>query len=135
MLSAVGSLAASRNRVHGVPFWPAIGYGMLYGAASAAAAALALGRPFALPQAPAWWVALLYLALAGSVLTFACYLTLQERLGPGPASAVGVMTPLLALAVSLLFEGYRPDIATAGGVALAVAGNAMMLRRPAPAAG
>jgi drug/metabolite transporter (DMT)-like permease len=33
LLSAVGSLAASRNRVHGLPFWPAMGFGMLYGAA------------------------------------------------------------------------------------------------------
>jgi drug/metabolite transporter (DMT)-like permease len=135
LLSAIGSLAASRNRAHGVPLWPAIGYGMLYGAASAALAALALGRPLALPHAAPWWAALLYLALAGSVLTFACYLTLQERFGPGPASAVGVMTPLLALAVSLLLEGYRPAIATAAGAALALAGNAMMLSRPAPAAG
>jgi drug/metabolite transporter (DMT)-like permease len=38
------------------------------------------------------------------------------------------MTPLLALGVSLLFEGFRPDLRTALGAALAMAGNAMMLR-------
>ena len=75
--------------------------------------------------------ALLYLALAGSVLTFACYLTLQDRLGPGPAGTIGVMTPLLALVVSLGMEGYRPELVTLVGAALAVAGNVAMLR-PAP---
>src|SRR3982751_67733 len=35
LLSAVGSLAASRNRARGVPLLAAIGFGMLYGAAAA----------------------------------------------------------------------------------------------------
>ena len=31
----------------------------------------------------------------------------------------------------MLFESYRPDVLTGVGAALAVAGNALMLRRPA----
>jgi len=129
LLSTVGSLTASRNRERRLPFWPALGYGMVYGALASALIALAQGRSFVLPAAASWWASLLYLSLAGSVLTFACFLTLQDRLGPGPTGTIGVMTPLLALVVSLLFEGYRPDWLTAGGVALAVLGNVLMLRR------
>ena len=129
LLSAVGSLAASRNRVRGLPFWPALGFGMLYGAAVSAAVALLQGESFALPAVASWWASLLYLALAGSVLTFACFLTLQERIGPGPAGAIGVMTPLLALIVSMVFEAFRPDALTLTGAALAVSGNVLMLRR------
>ena len=129
LLSAVGSLAASRNRSHGLPFWPALGYGMLYGAAVAALVALVQGQGFTPPASGAWWLSLLYLALAGSVLTFACFLTLQERIGPGPAGTVGVMTPLLALLVSMAFEGFRPQALTLAGAALAVTGNVLMLRR------
>ena len=131
LLSAVGSLAASRNRIRGVALLPAIAFGMLYGAAAAALAWLVLGdsaRTLALPSAPSWWISLVYLALAGSVLAFASFLTLQDRLGPGPAGTVGVMTPLLALVVSLAVEGFRPDALTAAGAALTVAGNALMLR-------
>ena len=140
LLSAVGRLTASRNRSRGVPLLPAMGFGMLYGAFAAAIVALAFGRSAAWPMAPSWWLALAYLAFAGSVLTFACFLTLQDRVGPGPAGTVGVMTPLLALVVSLAFEGFRPDVLTAVGAALAVAGNALMLsparsdRRPGAAA-
>jgi drug/metabolite transporter (DMT)-like permease len=85
-----------------------------------------------LPAAAAWWGSLLYLALLGSVLAFASYLTLQERIGVGPAGTIGVMVPLLALGVSMLFEGYRPDIVTAFGALLAIAGNGLMLTRGAP---
>jgi len=128
-LSAVGSLAASRNRTRGLAFWPALGFGMLYGAAAAALVALVQGHSFVLPVVPSWWVSLLYLALAGSVLTFACYLTLIDRVGPGPSSAIGVMTPLLALGVSMVFEGFRPDGMTFVGAGMAVLGNVLMLRR------
>lgn len=127
-LSAIGSLVASRNRHHGIPFWPSLGYGMGYGALSAAVVAAAVGGgPWAWPTAPSWWLSLAWLALAGSVLSFACYLTVQDRLGPGPAATVGVMTPLLALLVSLAFESFEPDLLTLLGAALAVGGNALML--------
>lgn len=129
VLSAVGSLVASRNRLHDLPFWPSLGYGMLYGAAASAVIALWQGHSFVPPAILSWWLALLYLSLAGSVLTFACFLTLQERIGPGPTGSVGVMTPFLALVVSMLFEGFRPDVFTFTGAVLAIVGNVLMLRR------
>jgi len=142
LLSSVGSLAASRNRRRGVPLLPALAFGMLYGAAAATVVGIALGegKALALPTTASWWLSLVYLALAGSVLAFACFLTLQDRVGVGPAGTVGVMTPLLALVVSLALEGFHPTVLTVAGAACAIAGNALMLRparsgpRPAAAA-
>jgi drug/metabolite transporter (DMT)-like permease len=129
LLSAVGSLVASRNRAHGLPFWPSLGFGMLYGAAVCMLIAILQGQSFAPPAVPSWWLSLFYLALAGSVLTFACFLTLQERIGPARTGTIGVMTPLLALVVSMAFEGFRADTLTFAGAGLAVTGNVLMLRR------
>lgn len=128
LLSSVGSLAASRNATHGLPFWPALGWGMLYGALLSAWVVALNGQPLAWPAAPSWWLSLAYLSVAGSVIAFACYLKLQQRLGPGPASTIGVMTPVLALVVSALFEGFRPVALTWLGAALAVAGNVLILK-------
>jgi drug/metabolite transporter (DMT)-like permease len=128
LLSTVGSLAASRNARHGLPFWAAIGWGMLYGAALACVVVIASGQRFVFPSAGVWWWSLAYLALAGSVFAFACFLALQERIGPGAASTIGVMTPVFALVVSALLEGFRPVPLTWVGVGLAVAGNLMILR-------
>jgi drug/metabolite transporter (DMT)-like permease len=134
LLSTVGSLSASRNSSRGMPFWPSLGFAMLYGAATCALIALVQGRSFTLPASLSWWLSLLYLALAGSVLTFACFLTLQDRIGPGPTGSIGVMTPLIALVVSMAFEDFRPDAFTFSGAALAMTGNVLMLwRRPRPA--
>jgi drug/metabolite transporter (DMT)-like permease len=128
LLSAIGSLAASRNAAHRLPFWAALGWGMLYGAALSSAVVFASGQGFALPIAWSWWLSLAYLALAGSVIAFACFLALQQRIGPGAASTIGVMTPVLALVVSALFEGFRPVLQTWLGAALAVAGNLLILK-------
>ena len=141
-VAAVGALAAFRNAVHRLPFWPALGWGLAWGAAASLVAALvesaatpqgAAAWP-GLPTALSWWISLLYLALAGTVLAFSAFLTLQQRLGPGPAATIGVMTPIVALLVSTAFEGYRPGLWTLAGGALALAGNALMLRRGAGAA-
>ena len=137
LLSAVGSLLASRNTLHRLPFWSTIGWGMLSSAVLSAAIGAALkwhsGQPIhlGLPSptaAPAWWLSLGYLAAAGSVLAFACYLGLQQRVGPGAASTVGVMTPVFALAISAAFEGFEPVALTWLGAALAVVGNVLILR-------
>ena len=37
--------------------------------------------------------------------------------------------PLLALVVSMIFEGFHPTTLTLAGAALAVGGNVLMLRR------
>jgi drug/metabolite transporter (DMT)-like permease len=128
LLSSVGSLAASRNTLHHLPFWPALGWGMSYGAALSCAATLASGQSFSLPASPSWWLSLAYLSIAGSVIAFACFLALQQRVGPGPASGIGVMTPVFALAISTLLEGFRPVPLTWLGATLAVLGNVMILR-------
>jgi len=127
LLSAIGSLAASRNAVHRLPFWPALGWGMLYGAALSCAITLARGQSFALPMVLSWWLSLAYLSIAGSVIAFACFLALQQRVGPGPASGIGVMTPVLALVISTVLEGFRPVPLTWLGAVLAVGGNALIL--------
>ena len=69
-----------------------------------------------------------YLALFGSVVAFLAYLTLLKRVGAGPASFVGVSTPVLAMTLSTLFEGYRWGALPAAGIALAVAGNVLAMR-------
>ncbi len=133
LLSSVGSLAATRNAQHGLPLWTAIGWGMLFGAALSSVVVMGSGQTIALPATASWWASLLYLSMAGSVIAFACYLALQQRIGPGPSSTIGVMTPVFALVISAVFEGYQPVLLSWLGVALAVAGNTVILfRRSAP---
>lgn len=127
LLSATGALAASRNARWRLAFWPALGWGLLYGSLSSALVLAASGQSLHLPGAVSWWLSLAYLSVAGTVVAFAGFLTLQQRLGPGKAATVGVMTPVVALFVSAALEGYQPAALTFAGAALAVLGNVLML--------
>jgi drug/metabolite transporter (DMT)-like permease len=126
-LSSVGNLVASRNAQHGLPFVPVLGYGMLYGSVVSWAFAWSSGQPIVWPSDPMWWATLLYLSAFGSAVAFGCYLLLQQRVGVGPASTVGVATTVIALLVSVVMEGYRPGLLALTAAMLAIAGNALAL--------
>ena len=131
ILSALSNMAAHRNHEAGVPVWQNMAWGMLYGALFTLALALALGRPLAFEATPAYVLSLLYLAVFGSVLAFGGFLTLLGRIGAARAGYIGVMVPIVALGISTLFEGYRWEWLALVGVAVSVAGNVIILRRPA----
>jgi drug/metabolite transporter (DMT)-like permease len=129
LTSAAGSVIASRNGARGVPVWQALTLGMLYGAACSLVVTLAAGKPLGFEWSASYAASLLYLALFGSVVAFAGYLTLLERIGAARAAYIGVMVPIVALVISALFEGYTWRAQTWLGIALSIAGNVVILRR------
>ncbi len=101
---------------------------MAYGAAFAGIAAWLAHVPFTFDGTVRYIASLAYLAIVGSIVAFAAYLTLLQRVGAGRASYVGVATPVIAMLLSSIVEGYRWTWPGIGGVALAVAGNVLVLR-------
>ncbi len=73
-------------------------------------------------------VSLAYLALFGSVFAFIAYLTLLRRVGSGRAGYTAVVTPMLAMLTSTVFEGYRWSAPAVAGMALVFSGNVLVLR-------
>lgn len=67
------------------------------------------------------------------MIAFGCYLTLVGRIGAGRAAYATLLFPLVALALSTLFEGYRWGGDAVLGVALILDGNFIALRRRRPA--
>lgn len=129
LISTVGALVAHRNHEHRLVGWPSMAWSMGYGGLLALVVALGLGRPLAVELSWGYALSLLYLALFGSVLAFAGYLTLLGRIGAARASYIGVMVPIVALVVSSLFEHFTWHALTFAGTAISVAGNVLVLRR------
>jgi len=65
----------------------------------------------------------------GSVVAFACYLTLLGRVGLERAGYVTVMVPVVALLLAAVLEGLQLETHTLIGMTLAVAGNVFILSR------
>lgn len=104
-------------------------WGMVYGTLWMLVLALLSGERFIIDPSPAYLGSLAWLALLSTVVAFAAYLTLLRRIGPGRAGYVTVMFPVVALAVSTLLEDYRWTLVGGLGVALALAGNYLVLSR------
>lgn len=127
VIATVGNLIAVRNHNVGLPTFPTTAWGMAYGALTAALAATVTGVPWTFDARVGYIASLFYLAVFGSVAAFGAYLTLLKRIGAGPASFVGVATPVIALILSTLLEGYRWTWVAVLGVVLAVVGNWLAL--------
>ena len=127
LFSCSGGLLAQRNHQQGLHGWPTMAWSMGYGALVSLAIALALGRAYTIDLGAPYLLSLLYLAVLGTVITFAGWLTLVGRIGAARASYVGVMAPVVALFVSTAFEGFAWHALTFAGVAISVAGNILVL--------
>jgi drug/metabolite transporter (DMT)-like permease len=140
LLTAVGLLAASAaNVLQAVPaarkdsLVVLLAWAMLWGTGFDAAYAWFTAGPPVFPESPRYWGGVAYLAILGSVVTFPLYFRLIRDLGPGRAAYNGVLVPVVAMALSTLFEGYRWSALAAFGAVLALAGMVVALRgRAAP---
>jgi drug/metabolite transporter (DMT)-like permease len=128
LIATGGSMVAYRNQRTGVPLWQGMAWGMFYGAMSALLVGLASGKAPSFEMTARYVLSLGYLAILGSIIAFASYLTLLKRIGAARAGYIGVMVPILALLLSAAFEGFRFHALTWTGIAVSVAGNVLILR-------
>ncbi len=131
--ASVGNIVSARNQRAGLPVVQTNAYGMAYGALVTLAIALVRGIDFTFDPSAGYVLSLLYLAVFGSVVAFGTYLTLIGRMGVDRAAYIGVVFPLVALALSTLFEGLVWNAIGLLGVGLVAAGNVLVLRRRRPA--
>jgi drug/metabolite transporter (DMT)-like permease len=94
-----------------------------------AAWALVTGVPWTFSATPSYMLSLAYLALFGSVVAFVSYLTLAGDIGADRAGYVGVVTPVVALGLSTVLEGYRWSVPAVAGAILCLLGNLLILKK------
>ena len=87
-----------------------------------------VGQTLAFEATLHYVLSLLYLAILGSIVAFAGYLTLMRRVGAARSGYIGVMVPIVALLLSSLLEHFDWQALTFAGVAVSVAGNIVILR-------
>ena len=116
-----------------VPAVPLIAWAMAWGTLFDALYSWATVGPPQFDPRPAYLGGVAYLALFGSVVTFPLYFQLIRTMGAGRAAYSGVLVPVVAMALSTLFEGYRWTGLAIGGSLLAMAGLVIALSGKKPA--
>ncbi len=124
----IGNLLSSRSQQRGTPVLASTSWGMVYGTLFMGIIGLLRGHPFIIDMSPSYLFSLAWLILVSSVMTFACYLSLVGRIGPGRAAYATVVFPIFALLISARYEGYEWSVAALAGLALVIIGNLIMIR-------
>lgn len=130
LIFSTGNMFSAAFQARGLPVLSANAWSMLYGTAFLAVVALARGEPFIIEWTPKYVLSVLWLAVAGSAIGFFAYVTLIGRIGTGRTAYITVVMPVVALVLSTFFEGYVWTGYALFGVALVLAGNAIVLSAP-----
>ncbi|NBQ38630.1 MAG: DMT family transporter [Alphaproteobacteria bacterium] len=125
-----GNIIAASVQRRGVSVFSSALWGMVYGILGMAAFIALEGGSFTIEWTLPYWSALVFLAMFGSVIAFASYLTLLGRIGPARASYSTVLYPVIALVLSTALEGYQWTLPAILGLGFVLMGNVVVLRNP-----
>jgi drug/metabolite transporter (DMT)-like permease len=126
-LASLGNICSARNQSQNLPVLQTNAIGMAYGTLLMLGIALASGRSFSFEWTVPYVGSLLFLAVFGSIFAFGCYLTLVGRLGADKAAYAGLLFPVVALQLSVWFEGYQWTSQSLLGMGLILLGNFIAL--------
>lgn len=126
--ASVANIMQATRRLKSRPIASMIAWGMFYGVLANAAFAFVMHGPPVVEARLGYWAGLVYLGLFASALAFTFYFGIIRAIGPGKAAYSSVIVPVIAMAFSTAFEGYRwSTLAVAGGV-LAMIGMVIALK-------
>ncbi|MBA2934878.1 EamA family transporter [Sphingomonas sp. CGMCC 1.13654] len=128
LFSSIANVMQASRPAAAIPVATLIAWGMAWGSLFNCAGAFAMDGPPVFDPHPGYWLGTLYLALIGSALAFSCYFYVIRAIGPGRAAYSSVLSPVLAMLLSTLFEGYRWSLQAGFGCLLAIAGLVVALQ-------
>lgn len=125
--ASLGNITSAMNQHKQMPVIQTTAYGMIYGSLSMALIAFVIGKEFTIDTSFNYLASLGYLSLFGSVIAFTAYLTLIGRIGAGKAAYTIVIVPVIAIAISTVFEDYQLDTYAVVGILVLVLGNVIAM--------
>lgn len=128
LFASVANVMQAAPLARSIPMVSLLVWAMAFGAAADAVYAWITTGPPVIDPRPGYWLGTLYLAIAGSVVTFPLYFRLIQRIGAGPAAYTSLLIPILAMGISTLFEGYVWTSLALSGALLALGGMGFAMR-------
>lgn len=111
-----------------LPMEAGLAWAMGYAGIGNAVFAWGVSGPPQFDFSPGYVAGVAYLGIFASALAFQLYYRLIREVGPGQAAYNGVVVPVVAMALSTLFEGYDWSLPAVIGGSMALAGLVIALR-------
>jgi len=126
--ASAANVMQATERARTLPMASLLAWGMTWGVMFDAAFALASAGPPVVEWRPAYLFGVLYLGVLASAVAFFLYFGVIRAIGPAKAAYSSVLTPVLAMGISTVVEGYRWSMLAIAGGFLAIAGLVIALR-------
>ncbi len=127
-IASLGNMVSQGAQKEGLPIVQSNAWGMFYGAILTGSIAFGQGKAFFFDWTAEYAISLAYLTVFGSIIAFGSYLTLLGRIGAGKAGYAMVMFPVVAIAISIIFDEVTLSGQIIAGVSLVLLGNVLILR-------
>lgn len=126
-VASLGNMTSVRNSKNNIGIMQGNAWGMFYGSLFLLVLTLINDTEFSLDTRLPYIASLLYLSVFGTVIAFACYFVLLKDIGPEKASYAVVLFPVVAVTLSMMFEGFVWQTSTIIGFVLVLMGNVVVL--------
>lgn len=125
--ASAGNLVSMKNRQLNLPVYSNTAYSMLYGSLFTLIHCLFKDASFSFTITTPFLISFFYLTVFGTVISFISYTKLMQIVGPSKAAFTSVVSPIIALVVSTLFEKMQWSPLLTAGIVLCLVGNCVAL--------
>lgn len=129
---SLGNLVSQHIQKQGRKVITVNSYALVYGSITLGLWCLIHGYAFDIAFTARYLGSLSFLVIPGTIIAFTLYLGLVGRVGPEKAAYCTVLSPIVALSLSTIFEGYEWSLLSLAGVVLALIGNLVVFTRSIP---
>lgn len=125
--ASLGNIISAKSRQMKVSILANNAWGMTYGCALSLLFCLITQKSFVIRFDTSFLLSFAYLVIFGTVISFGAYLKLIDLIGPSKAAFTSVVSPVIAITISILFEKMDFDLLMILGVVLCLLGNVIAL--------
>jgi drug/metabolite transporter (DMT)-like permease len=127
--ASTGNMVHQRNLNNNFPLIQTIAFAMLYGSLITLLITQFNNTELLFEFTFKYIASLTYLSVFGSIFAFIFYLKLLEKVGPGRAGYVGVVMPVIALLISIIFENLEWQIDLIIGLPVLLIGAILVINQ------
>ncbi len=125
--ASLGNILSAKSRQMKVSILANNAWGMTYGCLLSLLFCLVTQKSFAVSFDTSFLLSFAYLVIFGTVISFGAYLKLIDLIGPSKAAFTSVVSPVIAITISVLFEKMDFNMIMILGVVLCLLGNVIAL--------
>ncbi len=125
---SIATVVTAKINLNKIPILQANSWAMIYGTIINLIILIISNSRITFDPRPSYWISFFYLVIISSIIGFILYFLLVKRIGPEKSSYFAIMSPMVAVLISLVAEDLQVTTTLIGGVFCVLLGNFIAIR-------